>query len=117
MSGNNYLLDTCFVLGLCNQNPEVLSTFGNIPIKNCFVRVITRIELLDHANITAQDEAFLQSVLNEITCFPLSDEVEKETIQLRKIYRIKLPDAIISATAKANNLELLTLDKRLMKFM
>lgn len=115
MNGSSYLLDTCFILGLCNQNPEVLNTFGDIPITRCYISVITRIELLGYANITTEDEAFLQSVLSEITCLPLFDDVEEETIQLRKHHKVKLPDAIILATAKVNTLELLTLDKQLMK--
>jgi len=38
----------------------------------------------------------------------LTEEVEKQTIQIRKIKKIKLPDAIIAATAMVYNLTLVT---------
>lgn len=46
-----------------------------------------------------EDNALLQSVLSEITCLPLSEAVEQKTIALRKQHKIKLPDAVILATA------------------
>ena len=40
----------------------------------------------------------------------LSKEIENTTIGLRRQHNFKTPDALIAATAKALNLELLTLD-------
>jgi predicted nucleic acid-binding protein len=42
------------------------------------------------------------------TIIPLTDEMVDETIAIRKIHKIKLPDAIIAATAKTKNLTLIT---------
>jgi predicted nucleic acid-binding protein len=42
------------------------------------------------------------------TIIPLTDEIVDETIAIRKIHKIKLPDAIIAATAKTKNLTLIT---------
>lgn len=39
---------------------------------------------------------------------PLTDEIVDETIAIRKVHKIKLPDAIIAATAKTKNLALIT---------
>jgi len=46
---------------------------------------------------------------------PLSAEVKQKTIQLRKNYRIKLPDAIIAASAIVNKTSLMSNDKQLSK--
>ena len=47
----------------------------------------------------------------------LSKEIENTTIGLRRQHNLKTPDALIAATAKALNLELLTLDQTLSKQM
>jgi len=47
----------------------------------------------------------------------LSKDIENTTIDLRRQHNFKTPDALIAATAKALNLELLTLDRSLAKQM
>jgi predicted nucleic acid-binding protein len=42
------------------------------------------------------------------TIFPIDDRTTDKTIELRRKYKIKLPDAIIAATAIANNFTLIT---------
>ncbi|WP_446725144.1 PIN domain-containing protein [Mucilaginibacter sp. SJ] len=39
---------------------------------------------------------------------PLSDEIIDQTIQFKKAYKIKTPDAIIAATAKSLGLTLIS---------
>lgn len=48
-------------------------------------------------------------------CFPLNEAVEKRVILIRQQHKIKLPDAIIAATALVNGAKLVTLDKKLNK--
>lgn len=48
---------------------------------------------------------------------PITREIEDQAIALRRQRRIKLPDALIAATALHNGLELLTLDAGLLSVM
>jgi len=48
-----------------------------------------------------------------MTCLPLSQTIEEYTIMVRRSKKVKLPDALILATAKVHGLTLLTLDQRL----
>ncbi len=48
-----------------------------------------------------------------MTYLAISPIIEGLTIQFRHQHCVKLPDAIIAGTAKAHNIELLTLDKKL----
>ena len=50
----------------------------------------------------------LEEFLASATTFPLDDAVTKKTIELRRIKKIKLGDAIIAATALVYNLALIT---------
>ena len=45
---------------------------------------------------------------NEIS---LTDEIKEKTIEIRKKYKIKLPDALVPASAIVNNLPLITAGK------
>ena len=43
----------------------------------------------------------------------IDEQIEEKATQLRRNGLLKLPDAIVAATAVVNNLRLLTLDKKL----
>lgn len=119
MNGISYLLDTCFLLEFYKQKPDVLSiiTQQQIRVDECAISRINRIEVLGYAGLTTTDEKGLTQLLANFTCLPLNDAVEESTIVLRKQHSIKLPDAIILATANVYNLQLLTLDKKLQNKM
>lgn len=116
MSGIDYLLDTCFILELHKRNEEVLQIIHNKDIQRpqCAISVINRLEVLGYANMTADDELHLPNVLAGFEKIPLDLSIENTVIDLRKRHKIKLPDAIILATALNYRLELLSLDSNLM---
>jgi predicted nucleic acid-binding protein len=68
------------------------------------ISVISELEVLGHHSATSDVEEFI-GIANIID---LTWEIRKTTIQLRKQYKIKLPDAIIAATAIVNKLVLIT---------
>ena len=49
-----------------------------------------------------------EELINSVTVFPLNEAVENKTIEIRKTIHLKLPDAIIAATALIYNLEIIT---------
>ncbi|TLY46597.1 MAG: type II toxin-antitoxin system VapC family toxin [Gammaproteobacteria bacterium] len=113
---SNLLLDTNIVIGFLNGHKQInnfLSNQGNNYKLN--VSQITRIELLGFPNITNNEEAIIKKFLVEINVYSLSEEIENKVIELRKITRLKLPDAIIVATALIHKLKLITCDEQLIK--
>ena len=78
-----------------------------------FVSVITEMELLSYPSLEAQQEAQIQSFLNKVTIVNLNSEIKRFAIELRRARKLKLPDAIIVATAMAIEAELLTNDQKL----
>lgn len=56
-------------------------------------------------------DAFIQSV----TVLGMDDIIKHNTIEIRKLKRLKIPDAIIAASALSNKLSLVTADKALLK--
>ena len=65
-------------------------------------------ELLAWKNATASQLQILQDFINNATVFGLEESIIVKTIAIRKNYGIKLPDAIIAATALTHGLILMT---------
>jgi len=72
---------------------------------------ITTIELLGVKNIDPEILLGRKKYLGSITNFSLTPEIREITIRLKQKYTLKIPDAIIAATALYYDVTLLTADK------
>lgn len=72
-------------------------------------------ELLSFPALAIDAEAQIGRFLSALPVFRLDERVEAAAIALRRRARVKLPDAIILATAQVNGVSLLTLDERLQR--
>ena len=75
-----------------------------------FVSVITEIELLSYPSLNSDEERQIRNFLSEITVVGIDSNIKELAITLRKNYRLRLPDAIIVATAKSLDAILFTND-------
>jgi predicted nucleic acid-binding protein len=71
------------------------------------ISVISQIEVL-RFNDTPENEAVLNAFVDRSVIHPLSSDIVQRTIALCKQRKIKLPDAIIAATALVENMVLVT---------
>ncbi len=119
MSGVKYLLDTNFILGMLKSTPEVLAMVDTTGLmaRQCAFSAVTRMELLGYPGITVNEEALIRQRLAQFTYLAISTIVEDKAIELRRSRRVKLPDALIAATALCLGLELLTMDTGLQAVM
>lgn len=115
MSGVKFLLDTNVIIGLLNRLPAARSLVaGPEDVSSAYgYSAVTRMELLGFWRITEPEKAAIESMLSQLIYFPVTSAVEDATIVLRQTLRVKLPDAIIAATAQVAELKLLTLDENL----
>lgn len=104
--GKRYLLDTNAIIDFCTLAlpDDSHRLIANIVDETPTISVINKIELLSHSQTPASIEVFL--TLADIC--PLDDTVIAQTISLRQKHKIKLPDAIIAATAITKQLILVT---------
>jgi hypothetical protein len=72
------------------------------------VSVITEIELLCWKNATENDLIILNNFIADCKIFNIGQDVKLKTIEIRKRSGLKLPDAVISATALATGLTLIS---------
>lgn len=73
-----------------------------------FISVVNRIELLGFRKLAGNESDVLYSFVAKSNIYDLEEDIILETIQIRKNYNIKLPDAIIAATCLVNNCSLIT---------
>ena len=70
--------------------------------------VISKLELLGYQFESPINEEATKKFVSESFIYQISPEIENETIKLRKTLKLKLPDAIIAATAIVNNFTLIS---------
>jgi len=104
-----YLLDSNVIIGyLAGKIPvSGMEVVSEIIDKSINISVISQIEVL-RFNDTPENESILINFINSSTIYYLDDKIVQRTIELCKQSKIKLPDAIIAATALIENCILVT---------
>lgn len=117
MSGIDHLLDTNVVIGLLKGSEPALALAqqSGLVTQRAAVSQITRMELLGFPALQEQEERVTLAFLSRCEVIRLSDEIEACAIRLRRSGALKLPDAIVAATALVSGARLLTLDQRLVR--
>jgi len=106
MSGNRLLLDTNILIYLSKHELK-LEDFASED-DELYISVITLMEAKGYPFSNKKEAILIDSLCENLIKAHLSDDVIETVIGLRKKYKIKLPDAIILATAIENNLKLIT---------
>ena len=119
MTGIDLLLDSNIVIGLLKNHPEAveLARRAGLMLARAGVSQITRMELLGFPALTEQEEQSTRALLSQCQVIRIDDAIEAQAIRLRRSGSLKLPDAIIAATALVIRTRLLTLDQRLARVM
>jgi predicted nucleic acid-binding protein len=108
MSGDRIVVDTSLIINLFNGIKEVEELITD---RNLFVSIISEIEVLSFPNITSKDSELLKHFLSECYIVDIEPVIKEITIDIRSRFKVKLPDAIIAATAMYFDLPLFTMDK------
>ena len=103
--------------GLLDTNVVVYVLNGRLaapmPVGHYGVSVITEMELLAWPSLNAQEEGRVKAFLRSVVVCELTGGVRQTAVRLRRDQRLKLPDAIVCATALEQGVELWTNDQRL----
>ena len=104
--GERYLLDTNVILDFMGKKlPEKSEFFlSEIIDDQINISAINKMELLGFSNV----EQNLIDFVGFAEIYHIDDKIIDQTIELRKKYKIKLPDTIIAATAIVNNFTLIS---------
>ena len=104
----NFVLDTNTIIYL----QKGLLAEG-LPLGGYFLSIISEIELLSFPDLTPQQEQALRDLLAELSIVTIDQGIRDAAIGLRRQHRLRIPDAVIAATALTLGAELLTNDTKL----
>ena len=105
MNGNSALFDSNIIIYLSKR--EIPLTYLD-QFDEHYISVITYMEVLGYRFRDAKEEEFIREMLGVFHILYIDQKIADMVIQIRSEVRIRLPDAIIAATAKAANLHLVT---------
>jgi len=107
--GTQYLIDSNVVIDYLSGKliPNGMTFMNGVVNAVPKVSVITKIEVLGYNTLPVAYQ-ILTDFMDDSDILELSESVAIQTIALRKQYKIKLPDAIIAATALVHGFELIS---------
>jgi predicted nucleic acid-binding protein len=107
---DKYLLDTNILIYYFNDDPAVQPVFDEIQAgeKLAFYCPISWIELLCYPALTDTQANEIREFLRAINCISLTEAVLDCAAEIRRNYRVGLPDAAIAACALVENCVLVT---------
>jgi len=109
MEQPQYLIDSNAVIDYLGRKlpPSGMDFMNSVIDDFPTLSVITKIEVL---GFNAPDEHYqlLTNFMDDNTILGLTNNIVDTSIEIRKNYKTKLPDAIIAATALVNNLTLIS---------
>lgn len=112
MSGNKLFVDTNIFLYLLDGEKTVADVLSGNQI---YISFITELELLSFHKLTSSDEIRIKQLIKDVTIIDINNDIKQNAIEIRQEYQLKLPDAIILASAKFLDIALFTADKQLNK--
>ncbi|MDQ1362889.1 MAG: hypothetical protein QG652_749 [Pseudomonadota bacterium] len=74
------------------------------------ISVITEMELLSYRGLIDEQKIWLEEFISNLQVYDIDKDIKQCAIELRRDYQMRLPDAIIAATAISRKALLLTND-------
>jgi predicted nucleic acid-binding protein len=107
MNGIKILCDTNTLIHLLNNNAEVVDFLMG---KQVFISVITELELYGKQDIDPNEISIIDMLVESCFVIDLLQLVKQIVKKIKQKYKVKLPDAIVAATAIYMDIPLVTFD-------
>ena len=107
MNCSKFLADTNVLLYVISGNPAVFDYIK----EEFYISEISEIELLGNKGITDIQLKYRSKIIDNCTVVSLFEYIKRIAIQFKQSYTLKIPIAIIAATAIYLNIPLLPADK------
>jgi len=102
------LFDTNILIDYLNRVPEAGAEFDRFPGK--VISIITWVEVM--AGVAPDVEDSTRKFLSQFALLRLDEDIAEEAASIRRRNRMKLPDAIIWASARCHGLLLVTRNEK-----
>ncbi len=96
MNGTKLLLDTNIALYFLGGDKILADLLDQ---REIYLSVITEMEMLGYPSISEAEKKRIKTFMLDCKVIDLNPAIKEHAIELRRQYNLKLPDAIIAATA------------------
>jgi predicted nucleic acid-binding protein len=110
MNGINLFADTNVLIYLLDGNQKVVELLKDNEV---YISFVTELELFGKKGLSPLEKIKIQSLISQFTIVDINSSIKRRVITLRENYTIKLPDAIIAATAIEYDFFFFTADKQM----
>ncbi len=104
------MLDTNIVLYLLSGDKTLVSLLAK---RRIYLSFITELELLGFHELSRADQQHINNFIGECTVIDINASIKKRVTAIQRKSKLKLPDAIIAATADYLGIPLISADKKL----
>jgi predicted nucleic acid-binding protein len=110
-----FVLDSTVVINHLNKKLDADAFFSEIPEYELYISIVTEIEALSKPNMTEEEKLETKIFLARFKVVNIIPAIRDMTIEIRRITRLKFPDAVIAATAVILDATLLSNDTHHLK--
>ena len=109
------VFDSNAIINFTNKKPDAFDLNALISSHKCTTSFMVKLETLGFRGLTETAKILIMDLLSKFPILPMNDAIETETIKIRHCTTLKLPDAIIAATAVVIGAEVVTADTHFLK--
>ena len=108
-----FMLDSNVVIDMLNDDLVFSSFLADFPNCEVFINPVVAIEVLAKAGMGKDEEAAARALLDSFVWTEIDKAVCEIAVQIRRAKELRLPDALIAASAIALNATVLSNDSHL----
>jgi predicted nucleic acid-binding protein len=113
MGKPRFLLDSNVLIDTLNHKLDLLAFLDTLPDCEIYINPVVEIEVLAKDGISERDEAEARALLDSFKWAEIDKPVCETAIKIRRAKELRLPDALIAASAIILNATVLSNDSHL----
>ena len=108
-----FMLDTNVIIDTLNNDLDLLAFLETFPDCEIYINPVVAIEVLAKAGMSEDEEAVARALLDSFKWTEIDKAVCEAAVQIRRAKELRLPDALIAASAITINATVLSNDSHL----
>ena len=111
------MLDSNILIGYLNGDAAIIATTQKWRTNGTvlFISHVSVIEALSLPALSVEQIVEIEQFLSDFIIIPIDMIISRKAAELRRVHDLSVPDAIVTASAQVNRLQLVTRDKKLLK--
>jgi hypothetical protein len=108
IGASELFVDTNVLIYYLNGDQTLAELFQG---KDLYLSIVTEMELLSYPSLSLTDRTLIESLIDNCFVINIVPQVKQFAIEYRSKFRLKLPDAVVAATARFLEIPFLTADE------